>query len=427
MQNKPAAMGFIFITLLIDVTGLGIIIPVMPQLIEQLIHGNLSEASRVSGWLTFAYAITQFCCAPIIGNLSDQYGRRPVLLLSLLGFGIDYILLAFAPTLGWLLIGRIIAGFTGASFTTASAYIADVSTPEKRAQNFGMIGAAFGIGFILGPTLGSVLSHVASGANFKAWAANVPVLGWVDNIAVRFPFLVAALLCLVNALYGYFILPESLAANNRRKFQWARANPIGSLKHLRKHPAIMGLIASLILIHISGHAVQSNWSFYTMYKFHWSPAQVGYSLSFVGLVIGLVQGGLIRWVLPKLGVEKSIYVGLSFFAVGFTLFAFATQGWMMYAFMIPYGLGGIAGPAIQGYISNNIPANEQGELQGALTSLMSATAIVGPPLMTNLFGFFTAEKAPINFPGAPFVAAALLTLTSALLAYRTLKAVMAKR
>ncbi|QEK51687.1 TCR/Tet family MFS transporter [Pedobacter aquae] len=398
-EPKNAALGFIFITLLIDVTGLGIIIPVLPTLISELIHGNISEAASIGGWLTFAYAFVQFICAPLLGNLSDRYGRRPVLLFSLLGFGIDYLLLAFAPTIGWLFVGRIIAGFTGASFTTASAYIADVSTPEKRAQNFGLIGAAFGLGFILGPVLGGVLGQFGS----------------------RIPFFAAAGLSFLNVIYGYFVLPESLPVEKRRPFDIKRANPLGSLYQLKKYPAVYGLVLTLILMYIANNGLQSTWSFYGMEKFKWNEAWVGYSLGFVGLMIGIVQVGIIRWVIPKFGQEKSLYIGLAFYSLGLLLFAFAAEGWMMFAFIIPYSLGGIAGPALQSIISGYAPTNEQGELQGALTSLMSATTIVAPPVMTNLFAFFTGDKAPFIFPGAPFFVCSILVLISVFTAAKSMR------
>jgi DHA1 family tetracycline resistance protein-like MFS transporter len=398
-SKKQAALGFIFITLLIDVTGLGIIIPVLPKLIETLIHGDLSQASRYAGLLTLAYAVMQFLFAPVLGNLSDKYGRRPVLLGSLLGFGIDYIFMAFAPSIAWLFLGRAIAGITGASFTTASAYIADVSTPEKRAQNFGMIGVAFGIGFIVGPVIGGILGKYNT----------------------HLPFLAAAALALLNALYGYFVLPESLDKAHRRPFELKRANPLGSLLQLNKYPAVLGLAASLFLIYFAAQSVQSVWTFYTMSKFHWNEAWVGYSLGFVGLTVALVQGGLIRIAIPKLGNHRSIWVGLLFYAAGLILFAFATKGWMMFAFMIPYALGGIAGPALQGTITQQVPANEQGELQGALTSLASLSSIFGPWIMTYLFYTFTKPGAPIILPGAPFILGSILMLLSALLAVRSFK------
>ena len=394
--KRGPALVFIFITLLIDVIGLGIIIPVVPKLIEQLIHGNLSEAASYGGWLTSAYAVMQFLFSPILGGLSDRFGRRPVLLFSLLGFGLDYLLTGLSPSIEWLFLGRILAGVTGASFTTANAYIADISTPEKRAQNFGLVGAAFGVGFILGPAMG----------------------GYLGQFGARVPFFVAAGLSIVNFLYGYFILPESLAPENRRPFDWRRANPVGSLMNLGRYPVILGLVASLVLIYIAGFAVQGTWTYYTMEKFKWDQTTVGWSLATIGLAFAIVQGGLSRIIIPKLGQQRSVYVGLLFSSLGFALFAFATQSWMMFAFMGIYALGGIAGPSVQGIISGQVPANEQGEVQGALTSLTSTTSIIGPLIMTNLFSYFTATNAPIYFPGAPYLLGAILTLVSAGLAWR---------
>ncbi|ADB40859.1 TCR/Tet family MFS transporter [Spirosoma linguale] len=397
-KRTAPALVFIFITLLIDVTGLGIIIPVFPKLIEQLIHGNISQAASWGGWLSFSYAAMQFLFSPILGGLSDRFGRRPVLLFSLFGFGLDYILQGFAPTIEWLFVGRLLAGVTGASFTTATAYIADISTPEKRAQNFGLIGAAFGVGFILGPAAG----------------------GFLGQYGPRVPFFVAAGLTMVNFLYGLFILPESLAPENRRPFDWRRANPIGSLMRLGKYPVILGLVASLVLVYIAGFAVQGTWTFYSMEKFKWDEKTVGLSLAAIGLSFAIVQGGLSRIIIPKLGPQRSVYIGLTFSAIGFLLFAIATQSWMMFAFMMVYAMGGIAGPSIQGIISNQVPANEQGELQGALTSLTSTTSIFGPLIMTNLFSFFTSPAAPVYLPGAPFYLASVLVIISAILSRRGL-------
>ena len=399
MKNKPnAALGFIFVTVLVDVIGLGIIIPIVPQLIENLTGLGINEASKYGGFLVFAFALMQFIFSPILGALSDQFGRRPILLLSLFGLGLDYILHAFAPTIAWLFVGRIIAGIMGASFTTATAYIADISTPEKRSQNFGLIGAAFGLGFIIGPIIGGVASK---------WGTNVP-------------FLIAAGLTLLNVIYGYFILPESLSLENRRAFNWKRANPIGSLKHLKKYPVVSGLIVSLLLLFIASHAVQSNWTYFTMYKFHWTPEIVGYSLAVVGLLIAFVQGFLIRKVIPKFGENKTIYAGMAFYILGLLLFGLAPTGWMMFLFLVPYCLGGIAGPALQGIISKQVPDNEQGELQGALTSLMSLTAIIGPLVMNNLFAYATNKNSLFYLPGASFYLGAILMIIAAFLAYRTL-------
>lgn len=394
-STKKAAIGFIFITLLIDITGWGIIIPVVPKLIEELIHSDISEAAKYGGWLGFAYASTQFIFSPVVGNLSDKYGRRPIILISLFAFAVDYIFLALAPTISWLFVGRVIAGLTGASISTASAYIADISTNEDRAKNFGMIGAAFGLGFIIGPVIGGILGEYGA----------------------RIPFYAAAGLCMLNFVYGYFILPESLDKEKRRPFSWKRANPIGSFKFLGKHPEISGLIVALILINIGMHSVQSNWSFFTMYKFGWTERMVGISLGVLGLVVGLVQGGLIRWTTPRFGEQKNIYYGLILYAIGLLLFAFANQGWMMFVFLVPYCLGGICGPALQSVISKNVPSNEQGELQGALTSLVSATSIIGPPMMTNLFYYFTHDEAPFEFSGAPFFLGFVLMAISVVIVY----------
>lgn len=398
-KRKNAALIFIFITVLVDVIGIAIIIPVIPSLIKTLVGGDYSDAARIGGWLMFSFSSMQFFFAPILGGLSDKFGRRPVLLFSLLGLGLDYIFHAVAPTIGWLFVGRVLAGMAGASFTTANAYIADISTPEKRAQSFGLVGLAFGLGFIIGPVIGGVFS----------------------KFGIRVPFLIAAGLSLLNFLYGFFILPESLPAEKRRPFEWKRANPIGSLLHIRKYPVISGLLFSFVLVFIAGHAVQSTWTYFTMQKFRWDEQMVGYSLGFVGILIALVQGGLIRYTIPKIGQERSLFTGLFFNITGLILFSFASEGWMMFAILIPYAMGGLTGPSIQGIISNQVPSNEQGELQGAITGLLSLTSIIGPPLMTNLFYYFTREEATFKFSGAPFMAGALFSIISLMFAIRTLK------
>ncbi len=404
MQNeRQPALIFIFFTLLIDIIGFGLIIPVLPGILEQMNGGDLSAASKWGGLLMFTYAAMQFLFSPIIGGLSDAYGRRPVILASLFAFGIDFILQGFAPTLGWFFAGRVIAGITGATFTSATAYIADVSTPEKRAQNFGMVGAAFGMGFIIGPLLGGVISSY--------WG-------------LRAPFFVAAGLALLNWLYGYFVLPESLQPENRRPFDWRRANPVGSLRQLAQHPVVIGLASALFLLQVASHANISTWTYITMEKFKWGTLGIGASLAFVGLVSGLVQGLLSRKIIPAIGANRAVVWGLMMYAIGFVLFSVASEGWMMYAFMVPFGLGGIAMPALQGIISNQVPPNEQGELQGGLTSVASLTSIVGPLLMTNVFAYFTSGGQSVpHFPGAPFFLAGVLTFISLVWA----KIVMAKR
>ena len=395
MNTRKAAIGFIFVTLLIDVIGWGIIIPVMPGLISDMESVDTGNASSLNGWMLFAFSLTQFLFAPLVGNLSDKYGRRPILLVSLFGFGLDYILMSWAPSIEWLFVGRVIAGVTGASFTTASAYIADISDEKNRAQNFGMIGAAFGLGFILGPIIGGLLG----------------------TLGPRVPFIAAAALCFINWLWGYFILPESLSKDHRRPLDWKRANPVGSLLHLRKYPDVSYLLVAMILVYLASHAVQSNWSFYTIERFGWGEGMIGVSLGVVGLLVGVVQGGLTRVINPKLGNARSIYIGLILYAIGMLLFGLATTGWMMLVFLIPYCLGGIAGPALQATITSEVDVREQGELQGALTSLMSATSIVGPPMMTNLFAWAIKDGNPIYMPGAPFYLASFLMLISAIIAY----------
>lgn len=397
--SNKAAISFIFVTLLIDVMGWGLIIPVMADLIAQLKHIPVNQASTYGALLLSVFAITQFLFSPVIGNLSDKYGRRPVLLLSLLGFGVDYIILALAPAYGWLFAGRVIAGITGASFTTAAAYIADVSTDEtSRAKNFGLIGAAFGLGFVLGPALGGLLA----------------------NWGIRAPFYAAAALCLVNCIWGYFFLPESLSKENRRSFEWKRANPFGSLKFLTRHPEISGLAFGFFLIYLGAQAVQSNWNFFTIYNFNWSEKMVGISLAVVGVLVGAVQAGLTRVINPRIGNEKSIYLGLALYAVGLVLFGFATQGWMMFVFLIPYCLGGICGPSLQSVISGHVPANQQGELQGALTSLMSLTTIIGPLIMNSTFAYFTSAQAPFHLPGVHFLIGAVCILISIVVIHKVL-------
>lgn len=378
---------FIFITVLIDVIGLGIIIPILPDLIMNLTNTDLATASKYSGWMAACYAVMLFVCAPIMGALSDQYGRRPILLISLFFFGLDYVLQGFAPSLSWLFVGRIIAGITGASFSTASAFISDLSTPDKKAQNFGIIGAAFGLGFIIGPMLGGILG----------------------NYGLRVPFFGSAILAGVNLIFGYFILPESLKKENRRVFDWRRANPIGTLQVLTKYSVLKSFLLILVLVYIAHYSLQSTWSFYTMYKFKWDHKMVGYSLAFVGLMMAIVQGGLTRIIIPRLGQNKSIYLGLVLASTGYLAYAFAPNGWSMYVIMIPFSISGISGPSIQGLIANQVPANGQGELQGGMTALMCLTSIIGPLIMTKLFNSCTEVNAFVFFPGAPFFMAFLLT------------------
>ncbi|MHC8947358.1 TCR/Tet family MFS transporter [Sphingobacterium hungaricum] len=393
-KKHNASLFFIFLTVVLDTVGLGIIIPVMPALIKELINGDLSEASTYGGWLTFCYAFTQFFFASVLGNLSDKYGRRPVLLVSLLGFSINYLFMGFAHTIFWLFVGRIVAGITGASHTVAAAYIADISTPQKKAQNFGLLGAAFGLGFIIGPVIGGILGHYGP----------------------RVPFFAAAALSFFNFVYGYFVVPESLKPENRRNFEWKNANPIGSFRHIRNYPKILPLVFCIFLINIAAHAVQSTWSYYTMEKFLWNERIVGYSLGFIGILLTIVQAGLIRIIIPKLGLPKSIVLGLLLTAISLPLFGIASQTWMLFTFSIVYVLSGIAGPAVQSYISNLTPDNEQGQIQGGLTCVISLTAIIAPPMMTSLFSHFTSKNNDIYLPESPFYLGGILALIATCIA-----------
>lgn len=398
-KSQNPALLFIFITVVIDTIGLGIIIPVIPVLIRELISGNLSEASTYGGWLMFSYAITQFFFASILGNLSDRFGRRPVLLLSLFGFGINYILMGLAPSILWLFIGRLIAGITGASHTVAAAYIADVSPLEKRAQNFGLLGAAFGLGFIIGPVLGGLLGQYGA----------------------RIPFFAAAALCFINFIYGLIVVPESLPQEKRRPFSWRQANPIGSFKHIQKFPQIGILVMCIFLINIAAHALQSTWSYFTMEKFDWNEQKVGISLGFIGLLLAIVQAGLLRIIIPKFGASKSVIIGLSLYTMALPCIAFFNSEFLVMLAFIPYVLGGIAGPAIQALISAEVPSTEQGQIQGGLTSVISLTAIIGPPLMTFLFSYFTSPSNSIYFPGMPFLFAMVLVFITLMLTLRNFK------
>jgi DHA1 family tetracycline resistance protein-like MFS transporter len=391
---RRSAIVFIFITLLIDTIGFGIIIPVLPELIMQLSGSGLSGAARYGGWLYFVYAVTQFFCAPIIGNLGDRFGRRPVLLSALFALGVDYFVMGLAPGLAWLFVGRFIAGIAGASYAPAYAYIADISPPEKRAQNFGLVGAAFGIGFVLGPSIGGLLG----------------------SFGPRTPFFVAAGLALCNATFGLFALPESLPRERRRAFEWARANPFGTLAQLRRQPVVLGL-AGVAFLWLLGHQVlPSTWAFYTMFRFDWSEAAVGYSLAASGIVMAISQAGLTRVLIPKLGGEqRAALVGLLSGAAVYCCYAFAPHGWVLYIGILGWGLAALSWPSLNALMSQQIPPNAQGELQGGLASLSSVAAVLGPPLMTQLFGKFSEPAAPVHFPGAPFLAAALLAFASALI------------
>lgn len=399
LTSRKPALGFILVTLALDILGIGLIIPILPRLVESFQGGNVAAASHTVGLLAALYSLMQFLCAPLLGSLSDRFGRRPVILSSLLGLGLDYFLLAFAPNLGWFFVGRIISGVTGANFAAATAYIADVSPPEKRAANFGMIGAAFGLGFILGPALGGLLG----------------------DIGLRVPFMVAGGLTLLNWLYGWRVLPESLASSNRRAFSWARSNPVGSLLDLRRHPMVFGLAGTYFLIHLAHQVLPSTWVLYTSYRYHWTVGQTGISLAIVGLMAAIVQGGLVRIIVPKLGERKAATLGLSIAALSYVGYGLATDGRMVYVTLVLGSLGGITGPAVQALISRSVGANEQGGVLGSLTSLASVAGILGPPIATGLFGHFIGASAPVQLPGAAFFFSSVLTIGALILALRSFR------
>jgi DHA1 family tetracycline resistance protein-like MFS transporter len=382
------ALVFIAITLLLDTIGFGLIVPVMPALLVGLTGKPVSQAAIDAGWLAFVYATIQFLCAPVLGNLSDRFGRRPVLLIAIGALGIDYIIMGLAPTLAWLFVGRAVAGMAGASFTPAYAYVADISPPEKRAQNFGVVGAMFGLGFITGPAIGGLLG----------------------GLGPRAPFFAAAILSLLNLLYGTFVLPESLPPERRRGFHWKRANPLGTLNQMRKRPVVLGLLAALFLWMLANQVMPSTWSFYTKFRFAWSEAMIGASLAAVGVVMAVSQGFGPRVLVPRLGERGTALLGIAVAVFGYAGYGLATAGWMMFAWLAPWLVSAIVMPTTNALISHRVAADAQGELQGAVAGLYSLSSIVGPPMMTQLFGHFSATDAQPQLPGAAFFAASLLTV-----------------
>ena len=398
-MKRNAGLGFIFITLLIDVLGIGLIVPILPKLIQSLAHGGVDVASREYGWLLSLYGAMQFLFSPLLGTLSDRYGRRPILLLSLFFTGIDYIIMALAPSLVWLFVGRVLSGVTGASYTAASAYIADVSPPEERAQNFGLLGAAFGIGFIVGPAAGGLLGQ---------WGA-------------RIPFWAAAGLAFVNVVYGMFVLPESLAPEHRRRFRWQEANPLGALHVLGRYPVVWGLTGALAAGSLALQCLQSSWVLWATARFGWDVKQNGLSLAAFGALSLIFQAGLSRVWLPKIGERRAVLLGYAIGSLEFLGYGLATHGWMVYAIMVAASLSYFAAPATQGLLSRQVGPDEQGTLQGALSSLTSLTAIFGPLIATHLFGYYTRPAAPVKVPGAPFLLGAALEALALVISVRALR------
>ena len=399
MKSKKTALLFIFITILVDVIGIGIIIPIIPDLIIELTGEGTAQAVIYGMWLTTAFAGMQFLFSPVLGEISDKYGRRPILLIALLGLSIDYLIHAWAPSIMFLFIGRFLAGITGASFTVASAYIADISSPEEKAKNFGLIGAAFGLGFIIGPGIG----------------------GFFGEIDIRLPFYIAAGLTFVNFIFGFLFVPESLTLENRRPLNLLKMIPGVSLVSLKNYKGVLLLILAFFIANLAGQALPSVWSYYGIERYNWSPKEIGISLMVVGLLIAITQGFLVGLVVKAIGKKKTIIIGFLFWTIGMFLFSQASEPWMLYAFLIPYALGGVAGPTIQGVISNQVSEKEQGNLQGAITGLVSLTAIFGQLIFAPIFYYFVRPETDIYLPGSPYMLAAILLFIAFIFAVLAMK------
>ncbi|HEY7872354.1 MAG TPA: TCR/Tet family MFS transporter [Rudaea sp.] len=397
---RRAALAFIFVTVLIDILSFGIIIPVLPHLIVELVGGSIAKAAVWSSAFGTLFMLMQFVFSPIQGALSDRFGRRTVILISSFGLGIDFIVMALAPVLWLLFLGRAVSGVCAASFSTANAYIADITPREKRAASFGLLGAAFGIGFIIGPALGGLLGH----------------------ISIRLPFWAAAFLALINFCYGFFVLPESLPPERRSaRIDWSHANPLGSLVLLRRYPQVFALAAVFFLLALAQFSINSTYVLYTDFRYGWGPQAVGYTLALVGLCTAIVQAGLVRKLMPKLGERRMILAGLSFAVIGYLVMCFAPDAWIFVASIPFLCLGGLAGPPAQSLVTHQVDPHEQGRLQGALTSLQSLAGIFGPALFANLFALFISDHAPVkHLPGVAFaLAAALVFAALCVTAYAT--------
>lgn len=394
---RRAALAFIFVTVLIDVLSFGLIIPVLPHLIEGFVGGDTAHAAYWIGVFGTVFAAIQFVTSPIQGALSDRFGRRPVILLSCLGLGLDFVFMALASTLPWLLVGRIISGITSASFTTANAYVADVTSPDKRAKSYGLLGAAFGLGFIIGPLLG----------------------GWLGDIHLRLPFWFAAGLALLNFCYGLFVLPESLPPEKRsKKFDWSHANPLGSIGLLRRYPQVFGLAAVVFIANLAHYVYPSIFVLFADYQYQWGPREVGWVLAAVGVCSVIVQAGLVGRIVHAIGERRALLLGLSCGMVGFGIYGFADHGWMFLVGIPISAIWGLAAPSTQALITRQVGADVQGRIQGALMSLVSMAGIIGPGIFAGSFGWFIGPSAPLHLPGAPFLIAAFLLGVAILIAWR---------
>lgn len=393
-------MIFIFVTLVIDILGIGIIVPVLPELVKQLVGGDVATAGRYVGIIASSYALAQFFFAPVLGALSDRFGRRPVLLLSLFGLSIDYVIQGLAPSIAWLFAGRLLAGTLGASISTANAYIADVSTPGTRARNYGLVGVAFGVGFVFGPALGGLLG----------------------SVHLRLPFFVSAGLAAINWLYGFFVLPESLSEENRSPFDRSKLNPFRALARLRAYPLVAGLAVAFMLMSLAQRGLENVWVLYTGYRFGWNESQNGLTLGLVGLVAVGVQGFLVRPVIRRIGERRAVQLGLAVACLAFIGYGAAWDGRLVLVVILFGGLAGLAGPSIQALVAGAVPPTEQGRVQGSLTSLMSLSSIVSPLVFTaGLFSYFTSDAAPVELPGAPFFLGSLLFMAALVVVTRVFR------
>ncbi len=396
-RTRRAALAFIFVTVLIDVLAFGLIIPVLPHLVEQFSGGETEVAAYWIGAFAFVFAAIQFVSSPIQGALSDRFGRRPVILLSCLGLGLDFVFMALAPSLAWLFVGRVISAVTSASFTTANAYVADVTAPEGRARSYGMIGAAFGAGFVIGPLVGGLLGE----------------------IDLRLPFWFAAGLALLNFAYGLFVLPESLPVERRApRFDWSHANPFGSMKLLARYPQVFGLAAVVFIANMAHYVYPSVFVLYADYRYGWGQREVGYVLAVVGVLSVLVNAVLVGKAVQRLGERRALLGALACGAIGFAIYGYAPLGWVFLVGLPVSALWAIAAPATQALITRQVGADVQGRVQGALMSLTSMAGIVGPAVFAGSFGFFIGERAPVHLPGAPFYIAGLLLLVAVAVAWR---------
>jgi DHA1 family tetracycline resistance protein-like MFS transporter len=392
---RSAALIFIFITVVLDMLALGMIVPVLPKLVEDFLGGNTAQAARIFGLFGATWAAMQFLFSPVLGALSDRYGRRPVILLSNFGLGLDYIVMALAPGIGWLFVGRVISGITAASFSTASAYIADVAPPEKRARAYGMLSAAFGLGFVLGPALG----------------------GMLGSMSPRLPFWVAAVLSLLNAMYGLFVLPESLPRAHRAPFSWRRANPVGSVGLLRSHVELWGLAGAGFAINLAHEALPTIFVLYAMYRYGWNERMVGIAIASVGVCSAVVGAAMVEPVVARLGERRTMLAGLLCGAAAFLIYGLARTGLGFWAGIPVAGLWGLSGPPMSSLMTRRVSGSEQGKLQGALGSLRGIAFMIGPLLFTTTFASFIGPHKDWHLPGAPFILAALLLGASTLIAW----------